>query len=248
VTASRVRFRAGWAALLLAVGLATAGAGVADLNETGKAAYARGDYATAEYLFSQALREAPRDPLLHYHRAVALTKLGRWSEAAAGYQTVLRLRPTGPVAAAAREGLQALAPMTREPSRPVSETTEVPLRAHRSIGGWWTVDVVVNDTRPARFLVDTGASVCTLSRELARALAIRVTTDTPWVELQGLGRARGPVVKVASLRVGDVEAEDVTAVILDLPGVEGVLGNTFLARYTVTVDPGRRVLSLRPRP
>ena len=237
-----------WMVLAMLLGVAAGSAAAVDLNEMGKAAYAKGDYATAEHLFSQALRDAPQDPLLHYHRAVALTKLGRWREAASAYQTVLRLRSTGEVAAAARQGLQALGPVTREPARAVSETTEVPIRPHRA--GVWTVEVMVNDARKARFLIDTGAAPCILSRGLARELGIRLTADTEWVELQGLGRARGPVVNVASLRVGEIEAENVVAVILDVPGLdgfEGILGNTFLARYAVTVDPSRSILALRPR-
>jgi clan AA aspartic protease (TIGR02281 family) len=227
----------------------TAGAAVADLNEMGMTAYSRGDYATAERIFSQALAQAPQDPLLHYHRAVALTKLSRWREAATAYETVLRLRPAADVAAAARQGLGAVAPMVRSgPARTVPETTEVPLLGHHSIGGWWTIEVVVNDTRTARFLVDTGASVCLISPELARALGVRPGPDTPWVELRGLtGRSQGPMIRIASLRVGDVEAENVRAVIHDAPGVDGILGNTFLARFTFTLDPDRRVLALRPR-
>ena len=50
------------------------------------------------------------------------------------------------------------------------------------------------------------------------------------------------------MRVGDAEVENVAAVIHSIgPGIEGLLGNSFLGRFTVTVDPGRSVLILRPR-
>ena len=38
---------------------------VAELNDAGKAAYGRGDFAAAERLFNQAITEAPNEPLLH---------------------------------------------------------------------------------------------------------------------------------------------------------------------------------------
>ena len=61
-------------------------------------------------------------------------------------------------------------------------------------------------------------------------------------------RTTGPIVKLASVRVGDAEAEDVTAVVHPIgPGIHGLLGNSFLARFTVTLDPQEGVLHLRPR-
>ena len=70
---------------LLGVSIFATGAGAAgsDLNEAGKAAYERGDYDAAERLFKQAVTREPRDPLLHYHRGVALMRLSRWREASA---------------------------------------------------------------------------------------------------------------------------------------------------------------------
>src|SRR5258708_29353953 len=41
----------------------------------------KGDFATAERLFSQALVQAPDEPLLHYHRGIALMRQSRWREA-----------------------------------------------------------------------------------------------------------------------------------------------------------------------
>src|SRR5437870_11383437 len=75
----------------------TADAAVADLNEAGRAAYARGDYEAAERLFSQAIAQAPDEPLLHYHRGVALMGLSRWQEAYTAFESALRLRPAADV-------------------------------------------------------------------------------------------------------------------------------------------------------
>jgi predicted aspartyl protease len=50
------------------------------------------------------------------------------------------------------------------------------------------------------------------------------------------------------VRVGDAEVENVDAVIHSIgPGIDGLLGNTFLGRFTVTLDPDKGVLVLRSR-
>src|SRR5258707_6849383 len=96
--------------------LGSVAATVPELNEAGKAAYAKGDFALAERLFSQALVQAPDEPLLHYHRGIALMRLSRWREASTAFEAALRLNPPRDIALAAREGLHSLAPLLREPA------------------------------------------------------------------------------------------------------------------------------------
>ena len=98
--------------LLLLVCATRAGAGVSDLNAAGTAAYSRGDYVAAQRLFDQAVAQAPRDPLLHYHRGVTLMRLAKWREASAAFETVLRLDPPADLAALAQQGIRSeLRPM-----------------------------------------------------------------------------------------------------------------------------------------
>jgi len=219
-----------------------------DLNEAGKAAYGRGDFAAAERLFTQAVAQAPGDPLLHYHRGVALMRLSRWHEASAAFEAALQLNPPPELAASAQRGLTSLAALLREPaSRPVrSEDIVVPLRR---AGGNWIAEVRLNDSRSARFVVDTGAGACVVSPELATALRIHPGARAQTVPMQVVGGViAGTRVTIASLRVGDAEAENVDAVIHSIgSGIDGLLGNTFLNRFTVTVDPEKGVLLLRPR-
>jgi aspartyl protease family protein len=228
--------------------LGASAATVADLNEAGKAAYARGDFATAERLFSQALAKAPDEPLLHYHRGIALMRLSRWQEASAAFQAALRLNPSPEVALPAQEGLRSIAPLLRE--APVRKTapddTAVTLRR---IGGNWFAQVRLNNARTARFLVDTGATTCVISPDLAGALDIRPDRHSSPVPLQTIsGLTSGHVVTIPSLRVGEVEAQDVLAVVHEVgPSMDGILGNTFLSRFTVTLDPERGLLKLTSR-
>lgn len=231
--------------LVLGTGLS---AGAADLNDAGKAAYSRGDYGTAERLFNQAVAQAPRDPLLHYHRGVTLMRLSRWHEASAAFETVLRLGPPADLAAVAQQGIRSLAPLLREatPRNPRDAETLVPLRRSR---GNWVAEVRLNDARPARFVVDTGASICVISPELAADLGVRPRSRAEMVPMQVVGGVTaGAPVTLGSIRVGDAEVENVAAVIHSIgPDIDGLLGNSFLGRFTVTLDPAKGVLILRPR-
>lgn len=239
--------RAVCGAMLLGL-LGFTGAAGADLNEAGKAAYERGDYATAERLFRQATTQAPHDPLLHYHRGVALMRLSRWREAAAAFDTVLRLSPPADLAATTQQGIRSLAPLLREPTPRSERSEETRVTLHRA-GGGWLADVRLNDSRTARFVVDTGASACVLSPELATALRIHTGPRAETVPMQVVGGVTaGRRVTLASVRVGDAEVENVDAIVHSIgPGIDGLLGNTFLGRFTVTLDPDRGVLVLRTR-
>ena len=234
-------------AVLGALMLATA-AHAADLNQTGMAAYQRGDFETAERLFRGAIAESPREPLFHYHRGTALTQLGRFAEAVQEYEAVLRLAPDSALAESTRTGLASIRSLT--PARPLRRDdrgeSSVPLS--RTHGGWVT-DVTVNDERRARFLVDTGASISVLSPELARALRIERDPGSPLIKLMTLaGAITAPLTTIPSLAVGGLEASLVKAVIYDVgPDIDGILGNSFLDRYQVTLDSAHARLVLRLR-
>ena len=175
-------------------------------------------------------------------------RLSRWREASAAFEAALRLNPPEDVAAAAREGLRSLAPLLRQPAArgPAPDETTVTLQR---IGGNWFAQVRLNDARTARFLVDTGASTCVISPGLATALDIHPDRQAQPVPLETIsGLTRGHLVTIPSLRVGDVEAQGVIAVVHPLgPSMDGILGNTFLSRFTMTLDSERGVLRLSSR-
>ena len=152
------------------------------------------------------------------------------------------------VARATKGALKSLLPLTRRaPSSAGGDRDVSTIRLDRSRGGW-IADVVLNDSRRARFLVDTGASVTVLSPDLADGLGIAPTSRSRVMRLQTLaGETEAPVVMIPSLRVGELEARDVIAVIHETVGLDGILGNTFLARYTVTLDARQGLLTVRRR-
>jgi predicted aspartyl protease len=110
------------------------------------------------------------------------------------------------------------------------------------------VGVSLNGGEPARFLVDTGSSVVIVAPGVAAAAGVTASPKAPRIELQTVaGRSSGPAVPIRSLRVGDLELRDVLIVLHDPgPGFDGILGNAFLSRYRLTLDPDRHLLVLRP--
>src|SRR6185295_2975327 len=117
-------------------------------------------------------------------------------------------------------------------------TDETIIALTRVPGGWLT-EVVINGAWTGPLLLDTGASVTLVSPAVARAAGVSIGPDTPMVEVQGIaGRTRGHLVTLSSIQVGEIEARGVRAVVAELPlGLHGLLGNSFLARYTFTLDP-----------
>ena len=212
----------------------------ADYHTRAQRAWQGHDYLEAMQLWSQAVALQPAEPSFHYLRGTALARLGLKLSALDAFQMTLLL---GPPPALARQTMDEIARLNQAPGTQARETT-VPLEHGLGV---WIAHVTVNETRTGRFLVDTGSSVTVLSPALAAELGIVAGPGGSPVELYTLGgRTAGQAATAGSLRVGDVEVRDAPVVLHDPgPGIDGILGNTFLSRYRVTVDADRRQLNLR---
>jgi predicted aspartyl protease len=212
----------------------------ADVHSRALAAYERRDYVEALRLWSQAVSLQPSDARLHYLRGQALASLGLRSSAADAFQVSLLLEPTADVARDAIAGLAGLSPAPT-PDSDVVVALEPGL-------GVWVVPVVVNGVHQGRFLLDTGSSVVVVAPAFAAGMRLPQRDGGDAIELQTLGgRTRGPSATVRSLRVAAAELHDVPVVVHDPgPGLDGILGNTFLSHYRVTLDGDHRQLTLRP--
>jgi predicted aspartyl protease len=213
----------------------------ADYHTRAERAWRGHDYVEALQLWSHAVALQPADPNIHYLRGTALARLGLKTSALDAFQMALLLDPSP---ALARRVADDIARLTQAPGPAGAQETTVPLEHGLGV---WTARVVLNDRHAGRFLVDTGSSVTVVSPRLAAEAVIAGTAGGPPVELHTLGgRAIGAAAVVASLRVGDLELRDVP-VVLHEPGstFDGILGNTVLGRYRITVDGDRRQLQLR---
>ncbi|HEV8617097.1 MAG TPA: aspartyl protease family protein [Methylomirabilota bacterium] len=215
----------------------------ADLHARAAHAFEQRDYVEAMRLWSHAVSLQPDNPSFHYYRGAALAGLGLRLSAADAYQTTLFLDPPRDVARQAIEGLARL----NGPAPADAMRLDVTVPLEPGLGVWIT-PVLVNETHTGRFLVDTGSSVTVISPAFARSLGLAPRGASESVELQTLaGRTAGPAATVSSLRVGTAELRDAPVVLHDPgPGLDGILGNTFLGRYRITLDGDRRQLLLRP--
>jgi aspartyl protease family protein len=221
----------------LAFGAATS---PADLHALGMDAWERGDHAEALRVWSHAVTLQPDNPILHFRRATALAELGQRHAAADAFRLALIFEPPAPLA---DQALRALGRLEAPAVSGEGGDTTVAVEPSRGV---WVASVVLNGDRNARFLVDTGSSVTVVAPALAEALGLRAETSQSTVELQTLaGLTVGPVATLTSLRLGSAELKDLAVVVHDPgPAVDGILGNTFLSRYRVTLDADRRLLYL----
>jgi predicted aspartyl protease len=113
-----------------------------------------------------------------------------------------------------------------------------------------SVDVVINGV-PARMIIDTGASLVSLTPEMA--VRARITPDaTDLVEVKVVGGLLKQATGYAqTLQVAEATAANVPVLIAIGSkdafgrGVDGLLGMSFLSRYTVALSSG--LLELKPR-
>jgi aspartyl protease family protein len=97
-------------------------------------------------------------------------------------------------------------------------------------------------------VIDSGATLITLPADAAAKLQIVIPPDAVLVNLvlangQKIGGRR---VTLGSVRVGQFEAKDVEAVVLEPMGVtaEPLLGLSYLDRYKFELDPAAKTLGL----
>jgi len=96
-------------------------------------------------------------------------------------------------------------------------------------GHYW-ITARVNDIR-LRLMVDTGATVTAISREVAEAAGIELDPLRPQASVETAnGTVSAEPARIASLRFGSIAARDLDAIVM--PGEDGpnVLGMNFLTR------------------
>jgi predicted aspartyl protease len=107
----------------------------------------------------------------------------------------------------------------------------------------------INDSATARLILDTGAAGTLISPRALAAAGVSLTRGTRSVKTRGVAKdAEVAVTQVAidSLAVGGARVGRmmVASYDMDMPDVEGLLGQDFLGQFNVTIDAGAGVVKL----
>jgi predicted aspartyl protease len=98
---------------------------------------------------------------------------------------------------------------------------------------------MIDGRGPFRFIVDTGASVSTISPQLANTLGLEPAAEAPMVVNGITGTARVPSVSIRKLQAGALVIEATRLPVVWTPlmgGADGILGVAGLAKDCIFVD------------
>jgi aspartyl protease family protein len=99
--------------------------------------------------------------------------------------------------------------------------------------------------KTVQFMVDTGATSVAMGVQDAERAGINYKSGQPVMISTANGNAQGYRVKLASVRVGDVEVFDVDAVVTPQGMPFMLLGNSFLTRFAMTRESDQMTLIKR---
>jgi aspartyl protease family protein len=111
-------------------------------------------------------------------------------------------------------------------------------------GGHFLTPGAING-RPTQFLVDTGATSVSMSVQEAERLGIDYRKGQLGRSSTANGTVTTYVVKLASVRIGDVEVYDVDGNVVPAGMPYILLGNSFLTRFQMTRQNDQLVLERR---
>lgn len=124
-----------------------------------------------------------------------------------------------------------------------------PARGNRIVltagtGGHFVSQGAING-RAVQFVVDTGATAVSLGQSDAERIGLNFRQGRPVQMSTANGVAPGWLVKLSSVRLGEVEVYDVDAVVSPAPMPYVLLGNSFLSRFQMKRDSDQLVLERR---
>lgn len=111
-------------------------------------------------------------------------------------------------------------------------------------GGHFTSVGSING-QTTQFLIDTGATNVSISEIEAKRLNLRYRDGNSAMTQTANGVVSAHVLRLASVRVGDVEVRNVEAIVIPGDMSHVLLGNSFLSRFQMKRDNDVMVLVLR---
>ena len=127
-------------------------------------------------------------------------------------------------------------------ARAPSAAREIVMTA--SSGGHFTPAGAING-QAVRFVVDTGATLVSMGKEEALRLKLDLSSARVGMSQTANGPVQVQIVLLDRVRVGEVEVNNVGAVVLPQPLPFILLGNSFLSRFQMRRDNDVMRLELR---
>ncbi len=129
----------------------------------------------------------------------------------------------------------------------LKDKVKIPLER---FGDHFIVNARINGVDSARLMIDTGATLCTFSSEVARLLGLPTESDTTVILHLATGSVNAPLISVERMEIGETEVRNLRVGILDLSSglsVDGLLGMNFLKYFRFFIDQNESVLYLNER-
>jgi aspartyl protease family protein len=111
-------------------------------------------------------------------------------------------------------------------------------------GGHFLAQGSING-KAVQFMVDTGATAVALGAAEAKRMGIDYTSGRPVRMSTANGQAMGYLLTLNSVRIGDVEVQNVEAIVSQQTMPYVLLGNSFLTRFSMRRDNDQMVLERR---
>ncbi|WP_420145055.1 retropepsin-like aspartic protease family protein [Sphingobium sp.] len=122
------------------------------------------------------------------------------------------------------------APQDSPAAVPIATTQGQALRIPVAPDGHYWVEATINGT-PARFLIDSGATITALSEGTARAAGLNYELGAPGVIMTTAnGKVEAKRSSIATLNIGPISASDLPVVISPAFGEVNVIGMNMLSR------------------
>lgn len=221
----------------------------ADFYEDGITAYRNANYLKAENYFKEAIKLSPDNAIYRYYLAITLVQQGNIFEAETQYKKVIELAPGTEAAEKATKGLSLISVAkqnlikenspTAMASMLHSQPRKVVIPINKSSNAIIVPGVVINEKLNVNFILDTGATYTSISRNTAFRLGIDLNA-APKVSLKTAnGVIQVPKITLKTININGLIAHNVDVTIHDLPAaknVTGLLGLSFLEKFTVTID------------
>ncbi len=143
---------------------------------------------------------------------------------------------------------------TPVPSSPIefpgvaSQNQEIQIPLIPVSGGNFLVDTLLNGRIKARLMLDTGASLITLTEEIGRKLGISAYSESAELPFNTAGGEEWmPLVALETVALGSAEIRLVEASINShIKDIDGLLGMSFLGDFRFEIDRTNKLLTLKP--